>query len=288
MIIDIHTHVGRWDTKRLDFDEDRLLAAMDKFNIDRAVLLPVVSPESFFEVVPSRDVAAIARRHPDRFIPFCNLDPRNNGNKADTDFSWILEEYKGLGCRGVGELTANLHIDDPRYKNLFAQCGKAGLPVLFHLADRIGGVYGPADDLGLPRLEALLNEFPPTVFIGHAMSFWSEIDGNLKEEERSKYPPGKIEKPGRLVELLRKYPNLYADLSAGSGFNAISRDPEFGWWFLNEFQDKLLFGTDLCHVDQDAPIAPYFQQLKAEKRITPAACEKITAQNACRILGLSA
>ena len=284
-MIDIHTHVGRWDKNRTDFNEDKLLARMDELGIDRAVLLPQVSPESFFELNSPREVAAIARRHPDRFIPFCNLDPRNNNNTAENDFSWILEEYRGLGCRGVGELTANLFIDDPRFKNLFHHCGKAQMPALFHLANKVGGVYGPADDLGMPRLEALLKEFPDTVFIGHAMSFWSEIDGNLKEEDRSGYPAGKIEKPGRLVELLRQYPNLYGDLSAGSGFNAISRDPEFGRRFLEEFQDKLLFGTDLCHVGQDVPIVPYFEQLKQNGGISMTAHEKITEMNVRRLIG---
>ena len=37
---------------------------------------------------------------------------------------------------------------------------------------------------------------------------------------------------------------MYADLSANSGLNAIARDPEFGIPFLNNFADKLLFGTD--------------------------------------------
>ncbi len=41
------------------------------------------------------------------------------------------------------------------------------------------------------------------------------------------------------MELLRKYPNLYADLSALSGANAILRDPEYGVKFLDEFQDRL-------------------------------------------------
>ena len=45
---------------------------------------------------------------------------------------------------------------------------------------------------------------------------------------------------------MRRYPNLYGDLSAGSGFGAISRDPEFGYAFLEEFQDRLYFALDLC------------------------------------------
>jgi len=43
-----------------------------------------------------------------------------------------------------------------------------------------------------------------------------------------------------------KYQNLCGDLSAHSGYNAITRDPEFGYVSLEEFSDRLFFGTDIC------------------------------------------
>ena len=49
---------------------------------------------------------------------------------------------------------------------------------------------------------------------------------------------------GRVVEMLRQYPNLYADLSAGSGLNALQRDPAFAIDFILEFQDRLLYARD--------------------------------------------
>lgn len=170
--------------------------------------------------------------------------------------------------------------------NLFHQYGDAGLPVTFHLACKIGGVYGVADDPGLPRLEKVLQECPHTVFFGHAMSFWSEISAHATDETRGGYPKGPVVAPGRLPHLLREYPNLYGDLSAGSGFNAITRDPDYGLRFLEEFQDKLLFATDLCHHNQDAPIAEFFSKLRAESRISDSAYEKIAGGNAVRLLGL--
>ena len=57
----------------------------------------------------------------------------------------------------------------------------------------------------------------------------------------SQYPT-----PKRLIEMMRAHPNLHGDLSAGSGHNALSRDPAFGVRFLNEFQDRLYFGTDIA------------------------------------------
>jgi len=73
--------------------------------------------------------------------------------------------------------------------------------------------------------------------------------------KKQEYPKGPVKSPMRVPYLLKKYSNLYGDLSAGSGFNAISRDPECGYKFLEEFQDKLLFGTDICHVNQKVSAA---------------------------------
>jgi predicted TIM-barrel fold metal-dependent hydrolase len=46
------------------------------------------------------------------------------------------------------------------------------------------------------------------------------------------------------VRLLVEYPNMYADLSAGSGYGALSRDEAFAQDFLARFRHKLLFATD--------------------------------------------
>jgi predicted TIM-barrel fold metal-dependent hydrolase len=85
---------------------------------------------------------------------------------------------------------------------------------------------------------------------------------------------------------MRNYPNLHGDLSAGSGYNAISRDPEFGLGFLEEFQDQLYFATDIAHHVQELPIVGFFQDLRSRKFISDQAHEKITWQNANRLFGL--
>jgi predicted TIM-barrel fold metal-dependent hydrolase len=133
-MIDIHMHVGRWGLKREPaVDAAELIRRMDEFGIDKAVLLPVgVSPESFMLDSGNREVLDAYRAYPGRFIPFCNLDPRS-GNSPTLDFSWVLEEFKAAGCRGVGELTANILFDDPRCLNLFRHCGAVGLSK-FHVA----------------------------------------------------------------------------------------------------------------------------------------------------------
>lgn len=286
-MIDIHTHLGRLIREDTFVSAEELIDNMNKWGVERAVVLPLdATPEGSTFWFTTEQVLEVYERYPDRIIPFCKLDPRQINNSPYTDFSWILEEYKARGCRGVGEITANLYIDDPMVKNLFAQCGNAGMPVLFHLVDRIGAPYGLVDDIYLPRLERVLIELPQTIFIGHAMAFWSEISADVDDSTRGGYPKGPIKSPGRLQTLLRKYPNLYGDLSAGSGFNALTRDPSYGYEFLEEFQDKLLFGTDFCHHNQEVPIVDFIKNAFREGKISQEAYDKITRKNAQRILGL--
>ena len=40
------------------------------------------------------------------------------------------------------------------------------------------------------------------------------------------------------------YPNLYADLSAGSGYNALTRDEEFTAGFFERHRKQIVFATD--------------------------------------------
>jgi len=150
------------------------------------------------------------------------------------------------------------------------------------------GVYGLFDEVGLPRLERLLKEAPDTTIIGHAPGFWAEIAGDLKPADKFIYPEGPIEKEGSLLKLLRYCPNLYADISANSGYNAISRDKSFGVKFLTEFQDRVLLGTDVCFGDQEGrmPQLPYLRSLLADKLISGEVFDKITGSNALKILKL--
>ena len=309
MIIDFHTHVGDLRRpgamERLPVPWDELFRRLDDEGIDRAVVLPLgVSPESttgpylFFEKPDIVSQIEAARKHADRVIPFANLDPRMGclgnlepeqvDNPPKTDFSWILDRFRELGAVGIGEVTANLAMDDPRVINLFEQCGSYDMPVIFHCTGPGLGVYGLYDEVGLPRLERLLAAVPGTTIIGHSPGFWAEIDGNITIKDKYVYPEGPVTKEGALVRLLRTYPNLYADISANSGYNAISRDREFGARFLTEFQDRVLFGTDVCFGGEEGrmPHLAYLRELLASGAIGQAVFDKIAGGNALEILPL--
>ena len=290
MLIDIHTHATLYKViplrdGRYFITPDELVATMDRAGIDMAVVLPLVSPSQREVLISSEEVLEICSRHPGRLIPFCNLDPRQDLYTTRSDFTRYLDLYKAHGCKGIGEVTVNLPFDDPLVWNLLQHVEASGLPLIFHLAPRVGGYYGLVDELHLPRLEKTLQRFPELPFLGHSQPFWAEISADVTDENRNGYPSGPVLPGGRVPELMRTYPNLHGDLSAGSGFNAISRDPAFGYRFLEECQDRLLFGTDLLSPGQKLPQVEYLNSA-VERKITREAFEKITWQNADRLLGL--
>ena len=290
MLIDIHTHttytrgVSRPNGSRYPLPAE-LIDMLDAAGIDKAVILSTVSPEVRYSFVTPQEVLAIAREFSDRLIPFCNVDPRMLTNTPDADFGPMLSHFKESGFKGLGEYFPNLPFDDPLNMNVFRWVEEIGFPLTFHIATAIGGQYGCYDEVGLPRLEKVLKAFPNLVFLGHSQPFWAEIGSDVTEENRAGYPKGKVA-PGRIVELMRRYPNLHGDLAAASGFNAISRDPEFGYRFMEEFQDRLYFGTDIANVPQKMPQVAYFRKLKDERLISRDACEKIAWRNAARLLDI--
>ncbi len=295
MFIDIHTHVRRakgfpreWD-KSTYATPGELIAVFDRVGIDKAVVLPAASPECAHVPQSLETFLEACAEHPERLIPFCNCDPRFLTNSPDAPLDEFLQFYKDKGCKGVGEVTANLRFDDPLVENLFAACQKVALPLTFHIGPQLGGCYGLVDEPGLPLLEGALKKFPGLVFLGHSQPFWAEIGPLENPEDRSGYPTGRIKKPGRVVELMRKYPDLHGDLSANSGCNAIKRDQMFGAGFLDEFQDRLYFGTDICSPAGEAcqaPLADYLVRLRDQKKISETCFNKVARENAVRLLGL--
>jgi len=290
MIVDIHCHTSRTEVltrpNGVAYPQpSELVAMLDAAGIDMAVVLSGVSPEYRYCFVTPQEVIGICGKYPGRLVPFCNLDPRMLTNSTKADFLPMLQHFKNAGFKGVGEYTPNIPFDDPLNMNVFKQVEEIGFPLTFHIAPAIGGYYGCYDEVGLPRLEEVLKACPNLVMLGHSQPFWAEIDAGASSENRNTYPKGKVT-PGRAVELMRRYPNLHGDLSAGSGLNAISRDPEFGYGFMEEFQDRLYFGTDIANVPQELPQVGYFRKLRVEKLISKDAYEKITCRNAARLLGL--
>ena len=291
MLIDVHGHIGRIVMDRREFmDAANLIAKMDAWKIDITCVLPVCEhSEAPYLEAYTADVLAACAVYPRRLIPFCLIDPRFAGNNPEADFRFLLDEYRARGCKGIGEMLPKLDFDDPRGLNLYRQAAEFEMPVLFDMNDSEIS-YGLRDNPGLPRLEHALRECPRTVFIGHGPTFWAEINGACSPAQRCGYPKGPVAEGGAVPRLMRAYPNLWADLSAGSGFNAMTRDAGFGLRFMEEFQDKLLFGTDSCRrsdLESGVPVVPFFHTLRENGGISKTAWEKIAWKNAVRLLKLS-
>ncbi len=98
-------------------------------------------------------------------------------------------------------------------------------------------------NFGFDRFYKMLEKYPRVDFIGHAQTWWANIDRN-HEDQSNLYPRGCVTRGGLTDRLLSDYPNMYGDLSAGSGLNSMTRDEDHARGFLERHQDKLLYGSD--------------------------------------------
>jgi predicted TIM-barrel fold metal-dependent hydrolase len=255
--IDMHTHVGTFYYGK-ELTADELVRMMDRHGIEKACVLPLVSPESTPYLQPTEGALAAAKAHPDRLIAFCCLDarvsttrPSRYGHVAGVrGMIEILDRYQQAGARGFGEHKVGLPLDHPQMMMVYEACDKLSLPILFHLDDLRG-----IDTPGLPRLENVLRTFPDLPLIGHAAGFWASISGDATVEDFGRYPeiPKPVMPGGALDRLMEKYPNLYGDLSEPGGEKAIARDPKFGREFLIRNAGRLVFGTDFLMGGQEVP-----------------------------------
>jgi len=275
--VDVHTHLGQASNTTAELTVENLLGWMDANDIAQAVVLPLVSPESSSYLLTTDFVLTQTKPHRDRLIPYCCLDPRTSFTGGQPALVAMLKRWVDLGARGFGEHKPGVKIDDPLNMALYAACGELNLPVLFHI-DAQRNMDAP----GLPGLELALKEHPATVFIGHGPGWWASISGEAKQTDLGGYPTGPIAAGGAIEKLMDKFPNLFGDLSAGSGASAITRDPTFGREFLIRRSDRLMFGTDYLAPDQKVPQLTLYRQLDL-----PAAVQaKIFRDNARRVLKL--
>jgi len=143
----------------------------------------------------------------------------------------------------------------------------------------------------------VLKAYPKTIFIGHANSFWANISAEVAPVS---YPSGRV-KPGGLTDrMLADYPNLYGDLSANSGRNALGRDAEFAAEFLKRHQNKLMLGSDCPCLDGrgagqrskeawiDGKCVARETLTALKKLASPEVFRKITWENGVKLLKISA
>ncbi|MGI6209466.1 MAG: amidohydrolase family protein [Anaerolineae bacterium] len=298
MFIDIHAHAYRKAPPPMPVrfcTAEEVIARYDEVGIERGAVLPIVSPEIYLPQA-NEEILDMAEQYPDRLIPFCNVDPRALTNSADAPLGDLLRYYKDKGCRGIGEVMPNLPVMHPMVQNLFRHAEEVGLPVIFDGSDQLSGDFGLYDDPGLPQLEHTLQKFPDLVLLGHGPVFWSEIARLETPAERGfvfgprgqvgRLPTGPVKEEGVVPVLFRRYPNLYGDLSDFTAYNAFNRDHEYGPRFLTEFQDRLLFGTDILSPTMPLPLIDLLLEWRDSGKISETVFNKVARENAIRLLGL--
>ena len=273
-MIDFHVHIGNIYRQsypaHIGVSVHQLIERMNREGIEISVLLPLESPEGAFGYFTTEQAVEARDMYPERLIAFACIDPRM------TQATEMIDVFvKHYGCKGFGEHINELAFDDPRNKAIYAKCNDHALPLVFEI--NVNYCY---DDVGLPRLEACLNEFPDVKFCGHGPGFWAAISGD--DDGKAGYPKRPIVEGGAIDRLLAKYDNLYADISAGSGYNALTRDPEFTEGFVERHWRKLLFGTDYMGHNQDLPQVRWLKELN----VTPEVRNAIASANARRVLGM--
>ena len=274
---DVHVHLGQPWNERGPLTPEMLLRWMDAHDVAQAVVLSLISPESWFYPITPQWVLEQTKPYRERLIPFCAVDPRSVNLGGFQGFLDILKRYQDAGAKGMGEHKWGGAIDDPRNIELLQACGEVGFPVLFHM-DNVRNTDRP----GLPGLEKVLRSVPDTTLIGHAQGWWASISGSVTTLEMGRYPKSTVTPGGAIDRLMDKYPNLHGDLSAGSGANAIQRDLEFGRAFLIRRSDRLMFGTDYL---ADGQAVPQFELLD-QIQLSDAVRRRVFRENARRVLKL--
>jgi predicted TIM-barrel fold metal-dependent hydrolase len=189
-----------------------------------------------------------------------------------------IEKYLKLGAVMIGEQKFGVDCDAPVMQRLYALAADYDVPILMHWQFK-------SYNYGFDRFHRMLAKFPRTKFIGHAPTWWAHIDKNYVDDENNLYPKGPVTPGGLTERYLSDYPNMFGDLSAGSGRNAFARNQD-GRMFIDRFQDKLLFGSDCIDSVGRGGFCTGWVQLTQVRALAPSKAveRKILFENAKRML----
>jgi predicted TIM-barrel fold metal-dependent hydrolase len=148
-----------------------------------------------------------------------------------------IEKYLNLGGVIIAEQKFGVDCDSPEMQRIYQLAADYRVPVLMHWQYQ-------RFNYGFERFHKMLAAHPRTNFIGHAQTWWANIDKAYRDDAANLYPKGPVTPGGLTDRYLSDYPNMFGDLSAGSGLNALTRDEDDARAFLERHQDKLLYGSD--------------------------------------------
>ncbi len=224
-VLDTHLH--------LRSDADACFTHMQGCGVTRAVLLTPAAGQE-------RAKAEIERR-PGSLVRSVATDP------AQPDAGRVLRDALKAGAVSIGELKFHLALDSPEMRRVYDIAAEMQVPVMMHIQTFPHFEGELPYNTGYTQFDRMLRAYPKTNFVGHGDLFWAHISADVPSDRG--YPPGPIKAGGLTDRWLSDFPNLYADMSANSGNNALSRDPDFSKGFIARHKTKLIFGSDCSCAD---------------------------------------
>lgn len=281
-IIDIHQHLGY--SGRSD---EAFLAHQQTMGVARTILLPAGRPVNMpsthdgksnglaAQALGNEACYQFARRHGRAFMFAANEVP----DLADA--AKAIERYLKRGAVAIAEQKFGVECDSPAMRRVYDVARAHHVPVLMHWQHQM---Y----NYGFDRFHRILQRYPDVTFIGHAQTWWANIDA--KADQSVMYPKGPVTRGGITDRYLTDYPNMFGDLSAGSGLNALTRDEGFAREFVSRHQDKLIFGSDCSDGEGAGTSCLGAQIIAAVRRLSGdrAVERKLLYGNAVRVFRLTA
>jgi predicted TIM-barrel fold metal-dependent hydrolase len=280
-VVDCHHHLRR--------NANENIAHLDGCGVSNAMVLARENAAA--------QILDVEQKYPGRVLGwFASTDVTKSDAEA------LLTKAIKNGAIGFGEIKYHVEAAGPEMKRAYALAADLNVPILVHFQEVPHSATEGVFSTGFKNFETTLKAFPKTCFIGHADAFWANVSADYANEMA--YPSGPIKPGGITDKLLSDYPNLYGDLSANSGNNALSRDPEFTVGFLKRHEGKLIFGSDCSCTDGKGGGTshvgnPAASRLEGkcvaretltllQKTVPPAAFRKMTWENAHRVYKLNA
>lgn len=279
-IIDIHVHTNHGERTG-----EQLLAHQRAMGITTSILLPAgrsVSRASthFGEsnglggsMGANESCYRFAQQHPDEFLFGANDVPDLPDSMDE------IEKYLGRGAKVIGESKFAVASDSSHMHRIYELARSYDVPVLMHWQFN-------RYNYGFRRFHTVLEKYPEVNFIGHAQTWWGHIDED--HDPNVMYPDTRVTPGGMTDRLLSDYPNMYGDLSAGSGLNSLTRDENHARGFLERHQDKLMYGSDDTDSVGRAPDCRGAESIATIRRLSPSKEieRKILYENAKKLFRL--
>ncbi|MDZ4818782.1 MAG: amidohydrolase family protein [Planctomycetota bacterium] len=243
MIIDIHSHAWSYPKHFSDDFRRQAQSARAGTEVDLSVTYEAYRAQAPDDVVTvvfggkarlsglwvdDQYVADYVAAHRDTLIGFLSIDPTQSGWEGE-----LRDGHLKLGLKGIKLLPmyAGFRPDDTDLDSLWSYAQSHSLPVLLHTGTTF--VAQAPLDCTLPRrLDRVATRFPDVKIILAHLSHPYE---------------------GECVAVIRKHPNLFADISAlhyrpFQLYQSLMLVQEYGVW------DKILFGTDYPFTTVDSTI----------------------------------